>query len=354
MSSDNIRIDTEKLDSISQQLDRMSSSLASISTGISGIVSSARFTVPEQPDVIRNINSLKNRVSASSMYAQRLSKAVSNASAQWAATESSAIGAIGEGEAPISEGEGGNPDKKGFWDYALSMLQKAIGGTGAFGKIISAIWSGFDKGNTKDWIKSGIDIIVGAGGKLIQEGAKGTDANWVKAIFGIGSFGKTAGEAFISSGTNPVSWVVNGLKAIVDNWDYASDGNYARFITESATETGVNVLLGAGGVALAALALGPGAPALAVGALGAAAVWGVNELSKAIFGKTIAEGVGEIVGDVTDYVADKAGEAVDWAIEKAEDTIDWISEKSDSLLDAGAQIVSDAASTVCGWLSYVF
>ena len=360
MSSDNIQIDTDKLDEISQQLSRLSSSFASIESNIGSISLTARLVVPEQPSVISSINSLKNRVSASAMYAKRLSNAVGQASAQWAAAENSVVGDLGEGEDPFSEG-GAASSEKGFLDYFLSMLQKAIGGTGVFGKIISAIWSGVEKGNVKDWLKSGIDIL-GALGKVVQEGLKGTKADWAKTIFGIGEYTKTAGEA-AKGALGPISWITNGLKAIVDNWDYWENGNKARFFTESVTETVVNVGLGvaaAAGVAAAVAALGISAPAWAVGAVGAIAVWGVNEISKALWdGKTIAQGVGEIVGDFTDYVAEHKDEiidsvtgAVDWVADKAEEVTDWVADKGKQLLDTGAEIISDVKDTVCNWFSW--
>jgi len=351
MSSDKIRIDTDKLDDVSQQLDSLSSSLSSISVSISGIAATARFVVPEQPGFIRNINSLKTRVSASSQYAHRLSGAVRGASAQWAAAESQAVGRLEEGESPFQQG-GEGASGKSFQEYLDSLLQKMVGGTGAVGKIITAIWSGFDKGTVGDWIKSGADIF-GAVGKLVQEGMKGTDAKWAKALFGIGKYGKTAGEAF-EGALGPISWITNGIKAVVDNFDYAQDGNIPRFLTESAAETGVNVLLGAAGAAAAAAILGAGAPAIAVGALGAAAVWAVNEASKALFGSTIAEGVGEIVGDVTDWAVEKTGEAVDWVGDKVGDAVDWVADTGKQLLDTGAQALSDAGEAICGWFSWAF
>ena len=140
MSSDIKRIDTEKLDEISRQFNRLSGSLDSVSTSIGAILSTARSVVPEQPDFIRNINTLKNRVNSAGDYAHELSNAVSNASAQWAEAERQlANKPLGPGEDPNSTGdstgESAGSSGKSAWDYILEGLFKTIGGTGAVGKI---------------------------------------------------------------------------------------------------------------------------------------------------------------------------------------------------------------------------
>ena len=345
MSSDKIRIDTDKLDDISQQFDRLSGSLGSIESSLAQAISTAYLVIPEQPNIIRNMTSLKGRVSASNAYARRVSGAVRNASARWAEAEGTVAGQpLDQGEDPFDVnggGEGGNSEK-GFWDYFLEGLSKAIGGTGAIGKMVSALWSGFSKGNTADWIKAGADFFIGGIGKVIMEGAKGTNADWAKALFGLGEYTKTFGENM----SNPISWAVNLVKSAVDNWGLVQEGNVIRFITETGSEAATNVALTAGGMALAAAAaaaVGITAPAWAVGAAGAVIVWGANSIVKELTGKNIAENVGEIVGDVTD-----------WAVEKGEQAIDWVADKGKQLMDTGAQIITDAGNTICGFLSPLF
>ena len=92
MSSDKIRIDTDKLDDISQRFNRLSSSLDSISTSIAQVISSARSVVPEQQNIIRNITSLKNRVNSAGDYSRKVSTAVRNASVRWAEAEGKVAG----------------------------------------------------------------------------------------------------------------------------------------------------------------------------------------------------------------------------------------------------------------------
>ena len=354
MSSDIKRIDTEKLDEISRQFNRLSGSLDSVSTSIGAILSTARSVVPEQPDFIRNINTLKNRVNSAGDYAHELSNAVSNASAQWAEAERQlANKPLGPGEDPNSTGDstGGSAGSSGksAWDYILEGLFKTIGGTGAVGKIISAIWSGASKGGLADWLKSVADI-GGAVTGIVKEGMKGTSADWAKALFGLGEYTKTFGENM----SNPVSWVVNIVKSGIDNWGLVQDGNIIRYVTETGSEAAVNVLLGAGGLALAAAVLPAGAPVIAVGAVGALAVWGVNAIVKAATGKDIAGNVGEIVGDATDWLVDNGGKAINWVAEKGGDAVDWVADKGKQLLDTGASLISDAKDTACSFFSAVF
>ena len=347
MSSDKIRIDTDKLDEISQQFNRLSGSLNTIQSSIAQAISTAQQVVPEQPAVIRNLSTLKNRVNTSGEYARKVSVAVRDASARWAEAEQKISGQkLDAGEAPNggdgssdgSGGAGGGATGKSGWSYVLDGLFKAVGGAGAIGKIVSAIWSGASKNTTADWLKALADCGGGVA-NIIKEGAKGVDANWAKALFGLGEYTKTFGENM----SNPVSWVVNLVKSGIDNWSYAQEGNVIRFVTETGSEAATNVLLGAGGMALAAAVLPAGAPVIAVAAAGAVAVWGVNTIVKSLTGNDIAGHVGNFVG-----------EATDWAVEKGGEAVEWVADKGKQLLDTGAQVVSDAKDAVCNFFSAVF
>lgn len=329
MSSDRIRIDTEKLEDIASQLSQLSSALSSLSLGITGIAATASQVVSEQPGIIRNINSLKTRVSYSSQYAQRLSGAVFRASAVWAEAEEKATCQNEAGEDPF--GDGGGDSSKGVWDYLAGAFKDAIGGTGALGGVLSAVWSCFDGSveTGKDWGKIGADLLE-AGGNLVMDRLEGV--SWAEAVFGIGEYTKTAGEAFTKGMSNPVSWVVNTVKSGIDNFQYAQDGNAARFITETAAEAAVNVALGAGSVALVAAgvaAAGATAPVWVVGAAGAVIVYGVNAASEAFLGDNLANSAGNAVGDFTDSAAV------------------WFS-------DTGAKLRASAEDCAGAWSEFVF
>ena len=349
MSSDKIRIDTDKLDDISQRFNRLSSSLDSINTSIAQVISSARSVVPEQQNIIRNITSLKNRVNSAGDYSRKVSTAVRNASVRWAEAEGKVAGTSREQgeEAPTGDGGGSSSSGKTGWDYLLEMLGKAVGGAGVVGKTISAIWSGITKGTAPDWAKSIIDIVGGVGKAIISHN-NGT--SWSGVLFGLTEYTKTFGQNM----SNPITWAVNIGKAFIDNADFLAEGNVPRFVTESIAEGGTNVLLGAGGMALAAAILPAGAPVIAVAAVGAVAVWGVNTLVKTLTGNDIAGHVGNLVGEATDWVVEKGGQAIDWVAEKGGQAIDWVADKGQQLLDTGARVISDAGSAVCNFFGSIF
>ena len=72
---------------------------------------------------------------------------------------------------------------------------------------------------------------------------------------------------------------------------------YAETAIESAVSIGLSSLgTAAAGVALS-LIVGTSAPVVAVGALGAAAVWGVNGLFKLYTGKDVGENLSDLVCD---------------------------------------------------------
>ena len=360
MSSDKLRIDTDKLDEISQQFDRLSNSLNSIDTSIAQVISSARFIIPEQPSIIRNITTLKGRVNSSSAYARKVSGAVRNAAARWAEAEGRVVSRSADaGDSDDSGGDAGggsgSGDKAGktLGDYLLSGLFKVIGGACPAGKVISALWNGITKGTFGDWIKSGADIL----GEGIKYVTKGSSAKWWERVLGLVKNTKTPGAMFwdkLGFKSNPVGWFVNGVKAAVDNWDLVENGNLIRFGTETFAEAGTNVLLGAGGAALATLILPAGAPVIAIGALGALAVWGVDSIVEALTGDTIAHHVGHAVGEATDWVVEKGGQAVDWLVENGGKAVNWVADKGQQLLDTGARVISDAKDAVCGFFSSVF
>ena len=80
-----------------------------------------------------------------------------------------------------------------------------------------------------------------------------------------------------------------------------------RVVAETVIETAVSVGLSSLGTAVAGAALtaivGTSAPVVVVGALGAAAVWGVNELFKHRTGKDVGENVSDFLCDTAEAVA---------------------------------------------------
>lgn len=356
MSSDKLRIDTDKLDEISQQFDRLSNSLNSIDTSIAQVISSARFIIPEQPSIIRNITTLKGRVNSSSAYARKVSGAVRNAAARWAEAEGRVVSRSADaGDSDDSGGDAGggsgSGDKAGktLGDYLLSGLLKVIGGACPAGKVISALWSGITKGTIGDWFKSGADIV----GEVLKI-AKEPKAKWVDKIFGLEKNPKSFRTVFDKKIGNKIGWFVNVVKSGVDNFDLFKEGNYIRYVTETGAEAATNVALGAAGTAVMAALLPASAPMIVVGAAGALAVWAVDSLVEHFTGDTIAHHVGHAVGEATDWVVEKGGQAVDWLVENGGKAVNWVADKGQQLLDTGARVISDAKDAVCGFFSSVF
>lgn len=85
-----------------------------------------------------------------------------------------------------------------------------------------------------------------------------------------------------------------------------------RFVAEIASETVWDAAIGAGATALATLALGPAAPAVAVGALGAVAVWGLDQAVRWGTSKWGGEekGLTEAVSDFTLDTIEAAGKGI--------------------------------------------
>lgn len=127
----------------------------------------------------------------------------------------------------------------------------------------------------------------------------------------------------LAKGTKAVSkWAgvaVTGVANAFENYEEYKDGGISvlRAFRETAIETSVDVVLGAGATVLASAGLAAvgfvGAPALAVGAVAAFAVVGINKLFEWRTGKDLGENVADVVcdaGDVLDKTACKVGNAI--------------------------------------------
>ena len=346
MSSDKLRIDTGRLDDISQQFSRLGGSLNTIGSSISEAISTARAVVPEQSSIIRNLTKLNSRVTASGNYARKLSGAVRNASARWAEAEAKTSGAMLEkGEDGGSyNGGAGSEESSGdpAWKQLVEGLGKLVGGGTLATGLITTAWSA----GLGDLLRD-IALKVGDKGSAILAGMKGTNVEWAGDILGklFEPYSKTFGEAL----TSPLSIAYNMIKSGVENWELAENGNVPRFVTETLSEAGTNLLMSAGAATLIAAAI-PGAPVIAVTALGTLAVWGVNSLVEWATGKDVAGWVGEGVG----WLTDRAVDGGKWLIQKGGEAVDWVTDKGSQLLQTGAQVLTDAASTACNFFGSIF
>lgn len=247
------------------------------------------------------------------------------------------------------------------FDLKLADLASGIfGSAGTTGKSVggiissvSDIYNGYKDGNTTDTWKGilGIgDTMVSTIGELAENAFK-VDSDWKEVLIGNWKKGsalteiaeKTAKysddavvtgllkselDGFIPSTAKNVGenlkvgaqWFGVAISAVtngMDNYDDYQDGKMSanRAIVETVSETAVDVVIGAGSVALVGAgvtALGLSAPAVAVGAVAAGAVWlvdlGVRAGTKALTEAGYMEeekGLTELISDTILDVAEK-------------------------------------------------
>lgn len=105
---DRININTEKLDSVASQLNRICASLDSVSNSISSALSEVKRVAPGQNSVISKINRMKTKNGEASARVRKLSGKVSAAANRWEKAEKK-INSMetGESESPFSTGNTG-------------------------------------------------------------------------------------------------------------------------------------------------------------------------------------------------------------------------------------------------------
>lgn len=356
MSSDRIRIDTDELNDIAAQLERLTREMNDVSTTITGLISTARYVVSEQPGIARNLNSLKSRVIASGAYAGRVARAVRGASADWAAVERSATGTLGEGDDPFGgSGGGGGAAVSGpggiIPEWILSLIE-----TGTLvkdGIDVAAAWLALTDPVAMTMV---MDWLVSTGGKIAGKLGQYDNvvAKWAKGFIEEQIKGAGTPWEAAKGSVSPVGVIIDFATSVYENWSLAEDGNIPRFVTETVAETGTKVAMTMGGAALAALILGPTAPVVAVAAVGAGIVWAVDSVVEWATGKDVAGWVGEGVGILTDAFVDNVVPVIQDGFNAVVDTGKQILDTGKQILDAGANLVSDAADAVCDWFASIF
>lgn len=237
------------------------------------------------------------------------------------------------------------------WEFPWGEFWKYISKGGIIGSAISAI----GLVGTGPWsVQIGISSlknILNAIGGISSTVAKGADANWKEALFGLsdglsGLDTSSASKTFTSSlakqfgkdlsftqatkigdkikvgtkwGGYLLSLVSNGFENYEEFADQEGSGSrmVAETVIETATDIGVGALATAGVSAAAAALVSAGviagAPAIAIGAGAVAVTWAANSVCEWVTGgKDIGEVAADLVCDTAEAIGDGIGAVVDW------------------------------------------
>ena len=353
-----ISVNTGTLDAQAGQLQSIASQLGQVSSGVSGAMNSLNWKIAAAGSVRTRLQEQSNRISVLRGGADSLQSALASISASYQATENrlsgntggtrSSSGGNGGGSGTPGSGKQNNPngsnktkkekDKKEvkYWewkDFWSQVKNFGIIGSGiaTIGGLVTGKWStGPDIAKT---LLGGVKDVAKVT-ENIGKAASSSSFDW-KTLFGLNAaitadsptnfwqaLAKEAGKYDMGNATKVGEKIAVGAKwagsiltvvtTAVDNFtdkENSTGRAIAETIGESAIKIGGGMLISAGvSAGLAALGF-VGAPALAVGAITVGVTWGINALSKAVFGKGAAELISDAVIDGSLWVGKKIGEA---------------------------------------------